>query len=54
VSFDPFRPDDAGDFSATFAPRHAAARRSPVVRVLVAAASLAFLAAAAVVAVAVV
>lgn len=55
MSFDPFRPEDAGDFTASYEARHATRRRSAVLpRVLVAVGALALLAAAAIVAVAVV
>lgn len=54
MSFDPFRPDDAGDYSATFAPRHATGRRrSVIVGILVAVGALLVLGAVVLVAVAV-
>lgn len=52
MSFDPFRPDDAGDYSASFTPRHATGRRrSMIVRTLVTIGAVVLLGTAAVVAV---
>jgi hypothetical protein len=54
VSFDPFRPDDAGDHSAVYEAKRPKTRRHPVMmRALVALGALALVAAAALVAVAV-
>jgi hypothetical protein len=54
MSFDPFRPDDVGDYSANLVARRASGRRrSVVVRAGVAVGAVALLAAAALVAVAV-